>query len=764
MVISRSGSTANTLSWFVGLLSTFAIANAQQFSDGLLGYHVYPGLSDQCAEALNTTITNCASFLATVAVDMPRLDSRSLETLCTATCRSSLSSVRGTIASRCRGNTDVLEIESIVYPATFVIDRFLYAYDISCAKDRNTGRFCDQIYMDALSNGTASNGCSDCALGVVSRQLNSPFGYHPDFANDFRSKTSECGATGYTFTSPAPYAISTKPNASPTDIPTCVSPYTVQAGDTCDAIAAARGVSTHSVVKAGGTDPDCTTLQVGVKLCLPEPCKLYRVQYDDTCERILAPPGRTLDEITRITTLPPTTTQPPETAVPRPTNAKAESHTRCGSWYEIQEGDYCQAISIRQAIPLQDFFFLNPSISNPDCLNLWLETSYCVKPVGDINMYSDYPYSTSPVYTLTSSNYVTTTASLVDRVPPIPTPIISLPLAPGSRTAADGCLGFVNHRVVVPQMDQSLQTDVPPLTNMINSCDYVLGAYEVHLDEFLSWNPSLVAVSFVAEPSRTNRTCMEVASSHPGTIPSCSCYTVLKGRDAKVYPCEDIALDHNITVSDLMTWNPWIGPSSSVCDTGIYANLPESSERPICVGTGTRSNTSSVTSAQRTTTTTARSTTPSLTTSDSPGAPTQTGIVAGCRKYYIAQAGDGCWAIASSNNINLDDFYGWNPAVGTDCLNLWPNYAYCVQGPASMTSPTEVPTTTTAGGVPPPGPTQDGANPACKRWHTVVSGDDCAAIQQRYGVPDFATFLRWNPSIGSNYENLWLGYSVCVGI
>lgn len=129
-----------------------------------------------------------------------------------------------------------------------------------------------------------------------------------------------------------------------------------------------------------------------------------------------------------------------------------------------------------------------------------------------------------------------------------------------------------------------------------------------------------------------------------------------------VYPCEDIALDHNITVSDLMTWNPWIGPSLSVCDTGIYANLPESSERPICVGTGTRSNTSSVTSAQRTTTTTARSTTPSLTTSDSPGAPTQTGIVAGCRKYYIAQAGDGCWAIASSNNINLDDFYGWNPA------------------------------------------------------------------------------------------------------
>lgn len=142
--------------------------------------------------------------------------------------------------------------------------------------------------MDALSNGTASNGCSDCALGVVSRQLNSPFGYHPDFANDFRSKTSECGATGYTFTSPAPYAISTKPNTSPTDIPTCVSPYTVQAGDTCDAIAVARGVSTHSVVKAGGTDPDCTTLQVGVKLCLPEPCKLYRVQYDDTCERILA--------------------------------------------------------------------------------------------------------------------------------------------------------------------------------------------------------------------------------------------------------------------------------------------------------------------------------------------------------------------------------------------------------------------------------------------------------------------------------------------
>ncbi|KAI1860784.1 uncharacterized protein JN550_011246 [Neoarthrinium moseri] len=791
----------------VNIISSFSTAEAQQFPDGLLGYSSYPGLSDSCAEALNTTVASCSVFLASVAVDMPRLASSLLDVLCTADCRSSLTSVRNVIAAGCSTSTDVLEIGSVVYPATFVIENLLYAFDVSCTKDSDTGMFCDQIYMDALANGTEVDSCSDCALSVVSKQLSSPFGYHPQFAEGFQSVTSRCGATGYAFTSPAPYAVSTKPSAQPTDAPTCTSPYTVQEGDTCDSIATSKGVSTLSIVKAGRTDPDCTTLQVGANLCLPEPCTVYRVQYDDTCQSIIdsveglratdlltwnaninplcsnlgaiaksliciSPPGRTLADVTSITEAP-TATQAPPTPVPRPANAKAESNARCAGWYEVQAGDYCQAISIRQAIALQDFFFLNPSIDQPDCNNLWLETSYCIKPVGDINTYSDYPYSTSPVYTLTSSSYVTTAVSLVPTVAPIATPIVELSLAPGSATEADGCLGFVSHHVVVPQMDQSLQTDVPTFNNTINSCYFAIGAYEFDLNEFLSWNPSLQSVNpcYLQEGYRycgdhkdatpdlpRTGTCLPIEEPHSGTISSCSCFTIIKGYEATSYSCEDIADDHKVTVSNLMAWNPWIGDQSS-CDTGIYADLEESADRPVCVGVDSNGGGATITRPPSTTTTEAPITT---STSVSPGAPTQTGIVESCVKYYVAQSGDGCWAIANDNAIALDNFYAWNPAVGTDCANLWPGYAYCVQGPASSPTTSAMPTST-SGGVSPPGPTQDGASSSCKQWHTVVDGDGCWAIANDNGIA-LDDFYSWNPSIGSNCENLWLGYSVCVGV
>ena len=514
-------------SWVFAL--AVGIAKAQQFIDMTLGHDIYPGLGEQCYEALNTTVKNCPGFLAVNVVEMPRLASPMLDALCTPDCRSSLTSVRGVIASGCAADTDVIEFGRVVYPATYMIDRMIHAYDVFCAKDSASGVYCDEIYLDNLANGTTADGCSDCALGVGSILLNSPFGYDAGFATDFTSQTASCGAAGYDFTSPAPYAISTKPHPSPTGAPTCASPYIVQSGDTCNSIATARGVSTHSVIKTGQAGPGCANLIPGKALCLPESCTLYRVQWDDTCADILAavpglrphdlltwnpninplctnidamyedqicvsPPGRSLEEVTTITPAPPTTTQPPPTAVPRPSNAKAESHQLCGGWYEIQPGDYCQLVSVRYSIEVRDFFFLNPSVDDPDCTNLWLETSYCVKAVGDINTYSGYPYSTTPPYTLTPSNYVTTTRPPLQTVEPSATPIVVLPLAAGSHAEADGCLRFAQHRTVPVPRDQSEQTDVPSLTKTVNSCGYVSAAHNALLEEFLTWNPSLEAL------------------------------------------------------------------------------------------------------------------------------------------------------------------------------------------------------------------------------------------------------------------------------
>lgn len=106
----------------------------QQFTDGTLGQS-YPDVSNECGVALNTTVQSCPVALATFAVDMPRLEASLLGALCTLDCRSSLQSAREAIASRCTSK-DTIEIASIVFPATFVIDKLIYTYDLSCAKDR----------------------------------------------------------------------------------------------------------------------------------------------------------------------------------------------------------------------------------------------------------------------------------------------------------------------------------------------------------------------------------------------------------------------------------------------------------------------------------------------------------------------------------------------------------------------------------------------------------------------------------------------------
>lgn len=517
----------------VGLvaLSNLGPVAAQQFADLTLGHDGYPDLSERCYDALNTTVQGCPGFVAANAVDIARLVSGQLEALCTSSCRSSLSSVRSVIASGCSADTDVVEFNRIVYPATYTIDRILHAYDVSCARDADTGVFCDEVYLDNLANGTSADECSDCSLGVGRILLNSPFGFDEGFAADFKSRTASCGAAGYAFTSPAPYAVSTlpPPPAATETGAACEAPYEVQPGDSCDSIATARGVSTHAVIRAGNAGPGCTNLAAGKKLCLPEPCTQYRVQWDDSCADVLAavpglqaqhlltwnpninplctnlgdmvshllcvsPPGRSLGDVTAITEAPPATTQPVPTAVPRPANAKAESHERCAGWYEIQAGDYCQLLSVRHAIELRDFFFLNPSVNDPDCDNLWLETSYCVKYVGDINTYPSYPYSTTPPYTLTAPTYVTTTRPPLETVAPSETPVVTHPLAAGSHGEAEGCLDFVQHIEVPVRKDHFQQPDVPPLTEIVNTCDFIVASAGVEFEDFVEWNPSLAGL------------------------------------------------------------------------------------------------------------------------------------------------------------------------------------------------------------------------------------------------------------------------------
>jgi LysM repeat protein len=58
--------------------------------------------------------------------------------------------------------------------------------------------------------------------------------------------------------------------------------------------------------------------------------------------------------------------------------------------------------------------------------------------------------------------------------------------------------------------------------------------------------------------------------------------------------------------------------------------------------------------------------------------PTQEGMVAGCKKFYLVQPGDGCIKVAQANGISWPQFRDWNKGVGTDCRFLQLGVFYCV--------------------------------------------------------------------------------------
>lgn len=148
--------------------------------------------------------------------------------------------------------------------------------------------------------------------------------------------------------------------------------------------------------------------------------------------------------------------------------------------------------------------------------------------------------------------------------------------------------------------------------------------------------------------------------------------------------------------------------------------------------------------------------------------PTQTGIASNCDDFYFVVSGDTCYDIAAAQGISLDDFYAWNPAVGTSCGGLQAGYYVCVGVSSGTTTTTKSTlststvsqTTTTAAA---PSPTQSGLTSNCDDFYLVVSGDGCYDIAADNGI-SLDDFYDWNPAVGDDCSGLWPNYYVCVGI
>jgi hypothetical protein len=100
--------------------------------------------------------------------------------------------------------------------------------------------------------------------------------------------------------------------------------------------------------------------------------------------------------------------------------------------------------------------------------------------------------------------------------------------------------------------------------------------------------------------------------------------------------------------------------------------------------------------------------------------PTQSGMVSNYNTFYHAESGDNCSGIVSANGITLDNFYAWNPAVGSTCATLGAGYYVCVNivGGTTATKTTLTTSTTTAGnGIVTPTPTQPNMATNCDQFH-----------------------------------------------
>ncbi|KAL1640089.1 hypothetical protein SLS58_007356, partial [Diplodia intermedia] len=463
---------------------------------------------------MNATLA-CNDMLGAVAVDFVFLDQTQLESLCTDSCFDDLEKTRLSIQSACTASTDIIVEGNLAYPATYVLDHFIYTFNSTCRKDASSGDFCQLLFQDWLNETAVSSEqeCSDCMLGLSQFELSSPFSYNDEFAENFTSSTSSCGKSGYSFATPTQYYLNASTtSAAPTATTTvdCSSTYVVQEGDDCHSISTAHTVSTVSLLMLNDLDAWCANFPTaGASLCIPYPCDIYTVQENDTCWSIVNDhaPDITMaqlrswnyninnkcgnlgqlvgDQICISAT----------TAAPEPTNAANGTNTYCGKYYTVVEGDYCALVSSQNGIALSDFYFLNPEI-DANCTNLELAKAYCVAPVGTISTYSGYggaiitsgacatAFAPATCFgdtaTLTSVPFIAANATiLVTRASTTATATAApSPTAPGT---ASGCSIYGEY----------LSASSEEIEAEINSCSAVASFYEVNLSDLLAWNPSL---------------------------------------------------------------------------------------------------------------------------------------------------------------------------------------------------------------------------------------------------------------------------------
>ncbi|KAI3336889.1 carbohydrate-binding module family 50 protein [Xylariaceae sp. AK1471] len=299
-----------------------------------------------------------------------------------------------------------------------------------------------------------------------------------------------------------------------------------------------------------------------------------------------------------------------------------------------------------------------------------------------------------------------------------------------------------------------------------DTCESIADGNHITLSQLYTYNPSLSAEScplivgdsycveenFRVSPPATSTTTSPtgngVSTPSPvqsGIVSNCDSFYYVESGDT----CDAIAEKYSITLTQFYAWNPAVGSSCAYLGLNDY----------VCVSTLDATSTM---------------TTKTLSSTTKPGngistpMPVQTGIVSNCNLFYEVRSGDICGDIAAAYGISLENFYAWNPAVGSSCSTLIAGDYVCVgttTPSTGMTTLTSKPTTTTTGnGISTPTPVQTGIASNCNKFYLVQSGDICDTIAAAEGI-SVSNIYTWNPAVGVNTcKSLIAGDYVCVGV
>ncbi|KAL2259269.1 hypothetical protein VTK26DRAFT_7116 [Humicola hyalothermophila] len=668
-----------------------------------------------------------AALLADVACDRLVRDLRpdffypptSLERICTEDCATALSSWKESVRSACGDDVSVpadfdLPASPVVIPATLE-----HTFQFTCLRENDV--FCGPVaalaavfndpgvspfnYLREVPEGaTEPSSCDECLAARLRMRAGSPYFDGPVVASEslYESLTSSCGITGKPVTTTTIDYSTSKPE--PTEVSCTGTEYEIQSSDDCYSISAAQGVGTAWLLADNNLAAYCADFPTSGTLCITNKCDTVVVEVNQTCADIAGAAGITETQLKAWnpvinpvcsnidmmngTTLcisppgpqlpPPVTTNIPPliptTAAPVPTDAAKGSNERCGRWYKVEVGDYCNLVILKFGISLEDFLFLNPDI-NVNCTNLYAEESYCVQPVGDINTYPGRPGYVSitidPSATFTGVPFTMLPNATMSSYARAYTPA---PLATGVR---DDCVHYF--------MGDHFQFSSDQLGYWKSNCELAAFNFNADHDNFAAWNALSTnvtdpACSFVTgkrycgswnlqphktvtetDPAETTTSVGPPAPTHSGQPADCDTWYVVVEGDT----CQSVADAAGISLSQFLAWNPAV---SSDCVENFWVG------QAYCVGVSGDADTT--TTATATTTTTTTTTDPA---GPTPPAPTHSGQPSDCNKWDVVESGDTCESFAADNGISPDQFFEWNPAVSEDCVdNFWIGQAYCV--------------------------------------------------------------------------------------